>query len=482
MPANLPWRSVGATTVGVALAWGEHAQADGARGHDLRVQPSTICRFRATASPRSGGGPSAATARRPTGMLSASCAATHGAPRRESTMSDAILVLNAGSSSLKFSLFVDGGQGFAPALGGQVEGLFTSPRCVVRDHGGTVVAERRWDDGTSLGHARALEHLLGVLQERLASDRLVAVGHRVVHGGMRHAEPVVVDAAVLAELRTLEPLAPLHQPHNLAPIAAMLERAPGLPQVACFDTAFHRTIPELAQMFGLPHAMHAEGIRRYGFHGLSYEYVASVLPDLDARAAAGRTVVMHLGNGASLCALQGGRSIATTMGFTAVDGLLMGTRTGSLDPGVVLYLMDERGMSAREIESLLYSKSGLLGVSGVSSDMRTLLASDVPGARLAVDLYCYRIRRELGSMAAALGGLDAIVFTAGVGENAGAIREAVCRDAAWLGVELDAPANGRGDARIATGASRVAVWRVATDEERMIARHTAAVVGGRRRA
>ena len=317
-----------------------------------------------------------------------------------------------------------------------------------------------------------------MLRERLASDRLVAVGHRVVHGGMRHAEPVVVDAALLAELRRLEPLAPLHQPHNLAPIAAMLERAPGLPQVACFDTAFHRTIPEIAQMFGLPHAMHEAGIRRYGFHGLSYEYVASVLPDLDARAAAGRTVVMHLGNGASLCALQGGRSIATTMGFTAVEGLLMGTRTGSLDPGVVLYLMDERGMSAREIESLLYSKSGLLGVSGVSSDMRTLLASDAPGARLAVDLYCYRIRRELGSMAAALGGLDAIVFTAGVGENAAAIREAVCRDAAWLGVELDAPANARGDDRIAPGASRVAVWRVATDEERMIARHTAAVVAG----
>jgi acetate kinase len=410
-------------------------------------------------------------------MLSASDTAAHDAPRREPMMSDAILVLNAGSSSLKFSLFVDRGEGFASTLGGQVEGLFTSPRCVVRDRGGAVVAERRWGEGTSLGHAAALEHLLGVVGDRLATDRLVAVGHRVVHGGMRHAEPVAVDAAVLAELRALEPLAPLHQPHNLAAIAAMLERAPGLPQVACFDTAFHRTIPELAQMFGLPRAMHEEGIRRYGFHGLSYEYVASVLPGIDPRAAAGRTVVMHLGNGASLCAMLGGRSVATTMGFTAVDGLLMGTRTGSLDPGVVLYLMDERGMSAREIESLLYSKSGLLGVSGLSSDMRTLLASEAPGARIAVDLYCYRIRRELGSMAAALGGLDAIVFTAGVGENAAAIREAVCRDAAWLGVELDGASNAASAARISTAASRVAAWRVATDEELTIARHTAAVVG-----
>ena len=392
-------------------------------------------------------------------------------------MSDSILVLNAGSSSLKFSLFVLGEGGFAPALGGQVEGLFTAPRCVVRDRHGAVVAERRWGDGVSLGHARALDHLLEVLGERLRRDRLVAVGHRVVHGGTRHAAPVAVDAAVLAELRRLEPLAPLHQPHNLAAIEAMLARAPGLPQVACFDTAFHRTIPELAQMFGLPHAMHEEGIRRYGFHGLSYEYVASVLREIDPAAAAGRTVVMHLGNGASLCALQGGRSVATTMGFTAVDGLLMGTRTGSLDPGVVLYLIDERGMSARDVEALLYSRSGLLGVSGVSSDMRTLLASDAPGACLAIDLYCYRIRRELGSMAAALGGLDAIVFTAGVGEHAAAIRAAVCRDAAWLGVELDPAANARGAARIGTDASRVRVWRVATDEELTIARHTAAVIG-----
>ena len=393
-------------------------------------------------------------------------------------MADAIVVLNAGSSSLKFSLFAERDGVLDPVLSGQIERLLTAPRFVARDRDRRVVVERSWGEGVRLGHDGALGHLMGVLDDRLAGDRLLGVGHRVVHGGEAFAEPIRVDATVLAALRELEPLAPLHQPHNLAAIAAMLERVPGLPQVACFDTAFHRTVPDLAQMFGLPHAMHEAGIRRYGFHGLSYEHVASVLPGIDPRAAAGRTVVMHLGNGASLCAMHGGRSVATTMGFTAVDGLMMGTRTGTLDPGVVLYLMDERGMSAREVETMLYSQSGLLGVSGVSSDMRTLLASGAPGARLAIDLYCYRIRRELGSMVAALGGLDAIVFTAGIGENAAPIREAVCRDAAWLGVELDAAANAAGADRLHASDSRVAVWRLPTDEEGVIARHTAALVRG----
>jgi acetate kinase len=393
-------------------------------------------------------------------------------------MADAIVVLNAGSSSLKFSLFAERDGVLDPVLSGQIERLLTAPRFVARDRDRRVVVERSWGEGVRLGHDGALGHLMGVLDDRLAGDRLLGVGHRVVHGGEAFAEPIRVDATVLAALRELEPLAPLHQPHNLAAIAAMLERVPGLPQVACFDTAFHRTVPDLAQMFGLPHAMHEAGIRRYGFHGLSYEHVASVLPGIDPRAAAGRTVVMHLGNGASLCAMHGGRSVATTMGFTAVDGLMMGTRTGTLDPGVVLYLMDERGMSAREVETVLYSQSGLLGVSGVSSDMRTLLASDAPGARLAIELYCYRIRRELGSMAAALGGLDAIVFTAGIGEHAAPIREAVCRDAAWLGVELDAAANAAGADRLHAAGSRVAVWRLPTDEEGVIARHTAALVLG----
>jgi acetate kinase len=391
-------------------------------------------------------------------------------------MADAILVLNAGSSSLKFSLFVDRSGALEPTLQGQHEALFTAPRFVARDRDGAMLAERSWDPGTALGHDGAFAHLMEMLGPRLAEHRLVGVGHRVVHGGARYSRPVRIDPAVLDVLRELEPLAPLHQPHNLAPIDAIRSRRPDLPQVACFDTAFHRTNPDLAQMFGLPHELFEQGVRRYGFHGLSYEHVASTLPAIDPCAAAGRTVVLHLGNGASMCALQSGVSVASTMGFTAVDGLMMGTRTGALDPGVVLYLMVQRGMSAGEVETLLYSRSGLLGVSGVSSDMRTLLASDAPRARLAIDLYCYRIRRELGSLVAALGGLDALVFTAGVGENAASIRAAVCRDAAWLGVELDEAANAAGSARISTPSSRVAVWRLPTDEEGMIARHTADVL------
>ena len=268
------------------------------------------------------------------------------------------------------------------------------------------------------------------------------------------------------------PLAPLHQPHNLAPIRALFERAPEIPQVACFDTAAHRSNPLLAQMFALPKELTDAGIRRYGFHGLSYEYIASVLPQFDERAARGRAVVLHLGNGASMCALQAGRSVTSTMGFTAVDGLPMGTRCGALDPGVILYLMDERGMNARAVEKLLYHQSGLLGVSGVSSDMRALLESSEPDARLAVDLFVYRIGRELGSLAAALGGLDAIVFTGGIGEHAAPVRERVCRQAAWLGVELDEATNAKHGPRISTATSRTAAWAIPTNEELMIARHT----------
>jgi acetate kinase len=288
---------------------------------------------------------------------------------------------------------------------------------------------------------------------------------------------VRVDAGVLTALEKFVPLAPLHQPHNLKPIRRLLERQPQLAQVACFDTSFHRSQPPVAQRFALPDELHEAGVRRYGFHGLSYEYIASVLPKHDAKAAAGRTVVLHLGNGASMCAMEGGKSVASTMGFTAVDGLPMGTRCGSIDPGVILYLMGERGMDARAIEKLIYSQSGLLGVSGTSSDMRTLLASKEPRAQVAVDLYIYRIRRELGSLAAALGGLDAIVFTAGIGENSAAIRERVCRDAAWLGVEPDTAANGKGGPRISTAGSRVSAWVIPTNEELMIARHTRALLG-----
>jgi acetate kinase len=284
-----------------------------------------------------------------------------------------------------------------------------------------------------------------------------------------------VDASVLAALGKLSPLAPLHQPHNLKPIEILAQMRPDLPQVACFDTAFHRAQPEVAQAFALPPEITDRGVRRYGFHGLSYEYIAGALPQIDPRAAAGRTVVAHLGNGSSLCALVKGRSVASTMGFTAVDGLPMGTRCGNLDPGVLLYLMDELGMDARAIENLVYKKSGLLGVSGVSSDMRTLLASDDKRARFAVALYTYRIGRELGSLAAAAGGLDALVFTAGIGEHASVVREMVCRDAAWLGVALDPAANQSGGPRISAAASKVAVWSIPTNEELMIARHTAKI-------
>ncbi len=391
-------------------------------------------------------------------------------------MADAIAVLNAGSSSIKFSVYLHDAGRLEVALRGQVEGLHTAPRFVARDRSGQVDAEKSWGEGVSLGHDGAMAHLVGYLRQRLGGSRLLGIGHRVVHGGMHFSQPVRVDAQVLEMLRQFVPLAPLHQPHNLAPIGQMLESAPELPQVACFDTAFHRDNPELAQMFALPAELHAQGVRRYGFHGLSYEYIASVLPGIDARAASGRTVVLHLGNGASMCALEGARSVASTMGFTAVDGLPMGTRCGAIDPGVILYLMDQRGMDARAIEQLIYSKSGLLGVSGISSDMRTLLASDDPRARLAVDLYAYRIRRELGSLAAALGGLDALVFTAGIGEHAAPIRERVCRDAAWLGLVFDAAANAAHGPRISSAASRVSAWVVPTNEELMIARHTLALL------
>jgi acetate kinase len=388
-------------------------------------------------------------------------------------MTDAIVVLNAGSSSIKFSLFAERGAELALVAGGQVEGIYTAPHFVAKDAAGKPVADKRWESGTKLGHDNALVHILEWLKVAHGADhQLAAVGHRVVHGGTDYAAPVRVDAAVVTKLEKLVPLAPLHQPHNLAPIRALLARRAEIPQVACFDTAFHRSNPPLAQMFALPKELTDAGVRRYGFHGLSYEYIASVLPQFDERAARGKTVVLHLGNGASMCALDAGRSVASTMGFTAVDGLPMGTRCGAIDPGVILYLMDERKLDARAIEKLIYSQSGLLGVSGVSSDMRALLDSSDGRAQLAVDLFVYRIGRELGSLAAALGGLDAIVFTAGIGERAAVIRERVCRQAAWLGLELDPQANAKHGPRITVAASRTPAWVIPTNEELMIARHT----------
>ena len=387
-------------------------------------------------------------------------------------MSDAILVLNAGSSSIKFSAFLVQSDRLELLLNGQTEGLYTAPRFKAKDAAGDALESRDWDKGTRLGHDGAIEHLIGFLRGHRGDHRLIAIGHRVVHGGLNYAEPTLVNAEVLTNLEKLVPLAPLHQPHNLAPIRIVGERTPDMPQVACFDTAFHRAQPELAQAFALPPAITDRGVRRYGFHGLSYEYIASALPGIDAKAAAGRVIVAHLGNGASMCAIKAGKSMASTMGFTAVDGLPMGTRSGALDPGVVLYLMDEMKMDARAIEKLIYQESGLLGVSGISSDMRALLESKEPRAKLAVDLFVYRIGRELGSLAAALGGLDAVVFTGGIGERAVAIRERVCRDAGWLGIELDPAANGKDGPRISTTASRVPAWVMPTNEELMIARHT----------
>jgi acetate kinase len=394
-------------------------------------------------------------------------------------MSDAIVVLNAGSSSIKFSLFAEASADLDLVARGQVEGIYTAPNFVAKDAAGKMAGEKRWEAGTKLGHDGALTHVLDWLKTTYASEhRLVAVGHRVVHGGIDYSAPVRLDAAVIAKLEKLIPLAPLHQPHNLTPTRILLDRRPDIPQVACFDTSFHRTNPDIAQRFALPAELHDAGVRRYGFHGLSYEYIASALPQFHAKAASGRSVVLHLGNGASMCAIENGKSVASTMGFTAVEGLPMGTRCGSIDPGVILYLMDQRGMDARAIEKLIYSQSGLLGVSGISSDMRTLLASPDPRAKLAIDLYVYRIRRELGSLAAALGGLDAIVFTAGIGENSAAIRERVCRDAAWLGLELDPAANEKGGSRITTATSRVSAWAIPSNEELMIARHTRRLLGG----
>jgi acetate kinase len=380
-------------------------------------------------------------------------------------------VVNAGSSSLKFSVY----EAEALLLAGQLDGIGVRPR--LRVAGADGHAFDAPDIGTPATPADALPRLLPWLREWLAGRALDAIGHRVVHGGATHARPERVTPSLLRELAELGSLAPLHQPHNLAPIHAILEHAPDLPQVACFDTAFHRTVPEVAQAFAIPQELAAQGIRRYGFHGLSYEYIASALPSVAPGIAGGRVVVAHLGNGASLCALQERRSVATTMGFSALDGLPMGTRCGELDPGVVLHLLDREAMSAREIEELLYRRSGLFGLSGISADMRDLLASADPRARFALEVFVYRIARGIGSLAAALGGLDGIVFTAGIGENAAPVRAAICRACSWLGVEPDEEANAAHGPRISAARSRVAAFVIPTDENRMIARHTRAAIG-----
>jgi len=387
------------------------------------------------------------------------------------------LVLNVGSSSLKFCVFLlhDKKQ-WETVARGQIGELGTSPRLSAKNGDGEVLANSYLEDTVGDGQA-AIGPLIDLLQSQWGGSRILGVGHRIVHGGARFGRPVVVSREILKELYELVPLAPLHQPHNLAAIEAVSERLPGVPQVACFDTSFHLGKPEVAKLIPLPSEICQSGLQRYGFHGLSYEYIASVLPEVAPEIATARVIVAHLGNGASLCAMRDSTSIDNTFGFTALDGLCMGTRPGSLDPGVVLYLFQALGLSAKEVETILYEKSGLLGISGMSSDMRDLLAANKPAAQLAVAYFVYRAAKEIGAMAAVLGGVDGLLFTAGIGENSAEIRRRICEASSWLGVELDEQANANRGPRISTPRSKVSVWVIPTNEELMIARHTGSLLG-----
>src|SRR5438105_4251599 len=379
-------------------------------------------------------------------------------------------VINAGSSSIKFSFY----EAERPIHTGQVERIGAHPSASANGPDGEKLEPPDLGTTPPTVPSEVLPRILPWARERLGHRSLAVLGHRVVHGGMRYSRPARVTRELLADLEKLVPLAPLHEPYNLAPIKMAMSLNPELPQVACFDTAFHRTAPEVEQAFALPYSFYEEGVRRYGFHGLSYEYIASVLPEHAPVIADGRVVVAHLGNGCSACAMRERTSVASTMGFTALDGLPMGTRCGDLDAGVVLYLLQQKGMSADEVLGLLYRQSGMLGLSGVSSDFRELLASDNPRARFAVEVFCYRVARHIASLAAALGGLDGVVFTAGVGENAAPVRSAIGRACGWLGLELDEAANREHEERISTPASRIAAYVIKTDENLMIARHARA--------
>ncbi len=390
-------------------------------------------------------------------------------------MPQAILTINAGSSSIKFALFERGGDGLSPVSKGQVEGIGTAPHLLARDGSGKVLVDQHLEQGQS--HEDLLRTMLEWIEQHLGAETLIGVGHRIVHGGPDHFGPALVTPALLEELEGLTKLAPLHQPHNISPIRAVASVRPGLQQVASFDTAFHHTMPDVATRFALPRRYAQEGVRRYGFHGLSYEFIAGRLRELAPELARGRVVVAHLGNGASLCALQDGRSVDTTMGLTALDGLVMGTRCGAIDPGVLLYLLQNDKMSAGDLEKLLYQQAGLLGMSGKTSDMRDLLASNDAPAREAVELFVFRIARETAAMAASLGGIDGFVFTAGIGEHAAEIREMVCARLAWLGAKLDPAANAKGEGRIATTDSKIDLWVIPTNEEAVIARQALSIIG-----
>jgi acetate kinase len=387
------------------------------------------------------------------------------------------LILNAGSSSLKFCVYQQPtGLAWQVASRGQIEGIGTAPRLSVKDDAGKKLADEKLDPAVRDGRA-AIDVLSGWLRSNYAGGRIVGVGHRVVHGGPRFSKPVVVTRKILAELNELTPLAPLHQPHNLAPIEAVFDHMPDVPQVACFDTSFHRGHTPVACLVPLPRDLCEGGVERYGFHGISYEYIASVLPDVAPDIADGRVIVAHLGSGASLCAMKQRRSVDTTMAFTALDGLCMGTRPGALDPGIVLYLFQKLGLTVKQVEDVLYKKSGLLGISGISNDMRDLLGRTEPEARLAVDYFVYRAAKEIGALAAVLNGVDALVFTAGIGENSSEIRKRVAEASAWLGLELDEAANAARGPRISKPQSKVSAWVIPTNEELMIARHTRNLLG-----
>jgi acetate kinase len=389
-------------------------------------------------------------------------------------MAECIAVVNAGSSSVKFG-FYDLASDEALLIKGQVEQIGVSPTLTAEDAQGNELAKRNWPP-EGFGHAQAMDAIIDTARELMPGSNVRGVGHRVVHGGTRFAAPVEITSDIISELEKLTPLAPLHQPHNLAPIKAIAGAGSVMRQVACFDTGFHQSQPPLAQTYALPRELTETGIRRYGFHGLSYEFVSARLRLVSPEHADKRIIIAHLGNGASLCALLNGRSVATTMGFTAIEGLVMGTRCGSIDPGVLIYLMDEKGMDARALESLVYKKSGLLGVSGISSDMRTLRASDDPKAREAIDLFIYRIVREIGSLTAALGGLDGLVFTGGIGQRDTKTRQEVVAGCDWLGAVLNEAANEDHEERIDAASSKLPIWVLPTDEERVICRHTAALL------
>jgi acetate kinase len=387
-------------------------------------------------------------------------------------MSETILVVNAGSSSIKFQLFsLGGGDQLQRRLKGQIEGIGVRPHLAAKGAKGDVLIDKTWPAAEATDVPAALGKVVEFLRAEIGALP-IAVGHRVVHGGPDYSAPILINAAVVEKLQAFAPLAPLHQPNNLGPIRTLLQRQPQLPQIACFDTAFHRGHPEVADRYALPQQFYEEGVRRYGFHGLSYEYIASQLPKLAPDIAKGRVVVAHLGSGASMCAVHAGRSVESTMGFTALDGLPMGTRPGQLDAGIVLYFLTEKGLSAKEIERLFYYDSGLKGLSGISNDVRDLLASADPRAKFALEYFVYRISLFAGTLAAAMRGIDGFVFTAGIGENAPIIRDAVAKRLAWIGLELDPAANAKGTGRISAPGSRVACYVIPTDEELMIARHT----------